>query len=146
MASAAFICYLMWKPLRPTYDEKHDSLRISVILVIAIIPSLFSMIKPNLMFFFYSYSLWVECVAILPQLLFLVRSVKFDLMDREYVFFLSIYRLFYLLNWIYKMVTETGKTPKVVWITGILQTVIYSDFIFEYFKARISGKSEVLPI
>ena len=92
-----------------------------------------------------SYSLWVESFAIVPQLVLLGRSKKLDVLNREYIFFLSIYRLFYLLNWIYKLATDTGKTAHVVWITGILQTLIYSDFIYVYLKTKVTGSEFSLP-
>lgn len=144
--SAALICFLMWKPLNQTYDKRHDTFRASIIIVFAIVPSYFSMPYKTWAYFFFAYSLWVECLAIIPQLMLIGRTMKFDVLNRDYVFFLSIYRLFYLLNWIYKMVTETGTTPKVVWITGIIQTLVYSDFIYEYLKLKVSGKSNILPI
>ncbi|KAH0795637.1 ER lumen protein retaining receptor [Histomonas meleagridis] len=96
--------------------------------------------------FLFAFSLWVESFAIFPQLLLLKRSFKLDVINLEYIFFLGIYRLFYLLNWIYKLVKDTGSTPKVVWITGILQTLIYSDFIYQYLKMKITGTDVDLPL
>ncbi|OHS95281.1 ER lumen protein retaining receptor [Tritrichomonas foetus] len=146
IVSAAAICYLMWKPLKQTYDHRHDTFRAVIVIVLAIPFALFTMPQKTVPHFFFAYSLWVECVAIIPQLMLLGRTVKFDALDRDYVFFLAIYRLFYLLNWIYKMVTGTGKTASVIWITGIIQTLVFSDFIYEYLKLKVNGKSSVLPI
>ena len=148
VSAAAIVIIIKFAPtqIRYTYEDRHDTFRLSFILVLAIPLAYFTMPRKSWSYFFFAYSLWVESVAILPQIFLMSRCSKFDVMNREYIFFLSIYRLFYLLNWIYKLVTETGKTPHVVWITGIIQTLIYSDFIYEYFKLRISGKSAVLPI
>ena len=138
---------LMLTRLQSTYEKRHDNFKNWAILVLSAIAAALSMPRKGVVWFFWSFSLWVEALAIIPQLILIGRSksTKLDVMNREYIFFMSIYRAFYLLNWIYKMVTETGRTPKVVWITGILQTVIYSDFIYVYLKTKIIGKDFELP-
>ncbi|OHS99935.1 ER lumen protein retaining receptor [Tritrichomonas foetus] len=149
IGSALAICVIMkFGPtnIKYTYEDRHDTFRVTFLFIISLPLAYFTRPYKSLYSFVFAYSLWVECVAILPQIFLMARSSKFDIMNREYVFFLSVYRLFYLLNWIYKLVTDTGKTPHVVWITGIIQTLIYSDFIYEYFKLKISGRSAHLPL
>ena len=145
IGSAAAIVALMLGKLRASYEHRHDTFRIEAILIVCLPLAYFSRPLPGFAYFMFSYSLWVECFAIVPQLILLGRSKKLDVLNREYIFFLSIYRLFYLLNWIYKLATDTGKTPHVVWITGILQTVIYSDFIVVYLKMKVTGSEFDLP-
>lgn len=149
ISSSLACCILMkWGPseIRYSYEDRHDTFRVSFIFLLSAVLALITMPYNNVSFFLFAYSLWVESFAIIPQIFLMVRTSNFDIMNREYVFFLSIYRLLYLLNWIYKLVTDTGKTLHVVWITGIVQTLIYSDFIFEYVKLKVSGSSAVLPM
>lgn len=152
--SQIFICVLMLTKLKKTYEKRHDTFQIIYVMIIMIPIAWISMpyrsqlawfSKNWFTYFLFSYSLWIESVAIFPQLFLLQRSGKVDVLNREYVFFLSIYRLFYVLNWIYKMVVDSKSTPNVVWITGILQTLIYSDFIYYYIKMRITGRDQALP-
>lgn len=145
ISSAAVIVALMMGKLRASYEVRHDTFRIEVILIVCLPLAFFSRPRSGFEYFMLSYSLWVESFAIVPQLVLLGRSKKLDVLNREYIFFLSIYRLFYLLNWIYKLATDTGKTAHVVWITGILQTLIYSDFIYVYLKTKVTGSEFSLP-
>jgi len=145
VGSALAIVVIMLTKLKDTYTSRHDTFRNIFIIILCIPFAYFSRPYKSFDSFLYAYSLWVESFAIIPQLLLLGRTTTNDIINREYIFFLGIYRLFYLLNWIYKLVTDTGKRPKVVWITGILQTVIYSDFIYEYLKMKVTGKEYNLP-
>ena len=139
MFSSILIVVLMYTRLKKTYEKRHDTFKNSFVLISCIILAFFTATKRRIPEIMNAYSLWVEAFAILPQLFLLMRSRKVDVLNREYIFFLSIYRLFYLLNWIYKAITDTGKTPLVVWITGIIQTGIYSDFIYIYIKMKVTG-------
>lgn len=146
IVSSATIVVLMLTKLYRTYEKRHDTFRNIFIIVLCAPLAYISMPFRSLTGFMFAYSLWVESFAIFPQLLLLKRSFRLDVINLEYIFFLGIYRLFYLLNWIYKMVTDSGRTPKVVWITGTLQTVIYSDFIYQYLKMKVTGTDIDLPL
>ena len=128
-----------------TYEVRHDKFRIIFIYILCLPFAYFTAPRSSWYVLCHSYSLWLEPFAIIPQILFFSRSRKTDVLGKDYLVLLSIYRLFYLLNWIYKAVTETGSTPMNVWITGILQTVIYADFIYVYVKAKVTGSEFELP-
>ena len=51
----------------------------------------------------------------------------------HYLLCLGMYRAFYLLNWIYRFVFKTSPEAIVV-LAGILQTALYSDFFYIYYK------------
>jgi ER lumen protein retaining receptor len=144
IASSALIVILMHTKYSQTYESRHDTFRIIFLFLISAALSAFSMPRRSPAVFAWTFSLWVEALAIIPQLFLLARTKGFDILCKQYIFFLSIYRVFYLLNWIYGFAKSRTKTPKVMWITGILQTVIYSDFIWRYFKAWVAG-DEILP-
>lgn len=57
----------------------------------------------------------------------------------HYLLCLGLYRAFYLLNWIYRFIFDRSPEAVVV-LAGILQTALYSDFFYIYYKRYGSGK------
>lgn len=51
----------------------------------------------------------------------------------HYLFCLGLYRAFYLMNWIYRYLFVSTPAGIVV-LAGILQTALYSDFFYIYYK------------
>jgi ER lumen protein retaining receptor len=150
IASSLLVVVIMHTSLSLTYEKRHDTFRIIFIFIAAAILSWFTMAEKSYVAYASAFSLWVECVAIIPQMILLRRSKRTDVLNREYVFFLSLYRVFYLLNWLTMMVQRNWRgqspVPRVHWISGIVQSVVYSDFIFRYIKMRFKGESDLLPI
>ena len=64
-------------------------------------------------------SIFLEAVAILPQLVLLQRTKNVDNLTGNYVFLLGMYRATYILNWIYRYFTEENY---VHWLGGYLNT------------------------
>nr|KAJ0228150.1 hypothetical protein LSAT_V11C100044030 [Lactuca sativa] len=54
----------------------------------------------------WAFSIYLEAVAILPQLVLLQRSGNVDNLTGQYVFFLGAYRALYILNWICRYLTQ----------------------------------------
>jgi ER lumen protein retaining receptor len=137
---------LMYTKLEPTYEKRHDTFRVIFIFIVSAILAGFTTYDWSVRAVAWTFSLWVETVAIIPQMLLLVRSKHVDVLSREHVFFLSVYRIFYMLNWVATLVKMRSSTTRVLWITGIIQTLVYSDFIFHYIKLKVSGHDELLPL
>ena len=55
------------------------------------------------------------------------------------------YRGLYILNWIYRYLTEPNYRQWIVWVSGALQTALYVDFFYYYFLAWRSNKKLQLP-
>ena len=55
------------------------------------------------------------------------------------------YRGLYILNWIYRFMTEPGYRQWIVWVSGLVQTVLYLDFFYYYFLAWKNNKKLQLP-
>ncbi|SCU78454.1 LAFA_0A06678g1_1 [Lachancea sp. 'fantastica'] len=92
----------------------------------------------------WSFSLWLESVAILPQLFMLSRSGKAGTLTTHYIFALGLYRALYIPNWIWRYYSE-GRLEKLSVFTGLLQTALYSDFFYIYYKKVIKGGGFELP-
>jgi hypothetical protein len=46
----------------------------------------------------------------------------------------------YLLNWVWRAIFETGYRQWIVWLAGLVQTGLYADFFYYYYK-RFVGSS-----
>eukprot|EP01052_Picozoa_sp_SAG31_P036678 SAG31_NODE_4615_length_3094_cov_1.935559_2_plen_145_part_00 len=86
-----------------------------------------------------------------------------DVLTWHYVFCMGMYRAFYLLNWVWRYMTQVpcknqrscripidmvqinhceirmccfqeGYSDWIVWVSGIVQTVLYLDFFYYYIK------------
>ena len=145
ISSTSLVIVLMLTKYRRTYDRRHDTFSMAVLLVLCVPFALMSTRYYGLEEFLWTYSLWLEAVAILPQLMLIRRNQRVDVVTKDYVFFLGLYRLFYVLNWIRKAVVKQ-KTIRVVWITGILQSVIYIDFLYYYIRSFVQGTQMELPL
>lgn len=80
----------------------------------------------------WTFSIWLESVAILPQLFMLQRTGEADTITTHYLFALGIYRALYIPNWIYRLFFE-GFFHAIPVLAGIIQTVLYSDFFYIYY-------------
>jgi ER lumen protein retaining receptor len=144
IVSSALIVILMYASYRG--ESVHNTFRIIVIFIISVTLSAFTMPHRSVVHFASTFSLWVEAFAIIPQMLLLARSIRLDILNGQYIFFLSVYRVFHVMDWVYSLAQSGKRTPKVLCITGILQTVIYSDFIWKYIAAWAKGSEfEIVP-
>jgi ER lumen protein retaining receptor len=155
LATAVAILWLMKRALAETYERRHDTFRIVFIIAVAAlcaVPSAVSARRGGAGFFeaagvyLWAFSLWTEALAVLPQIFLLVRSRRVDVLTLDSLFFMSIYRLFYLLNWVYQLISGVGPRTPVIYVTGVLQTAIYADYIFFYVRTKIGGENPGLPI
>lgn len=92
----------------------------------------------------WSFSLWLESVAILPQLFMLQRTGQGESLTVHYIFALGLYRGFYVVNWIYRYWFDDWFSLT-SFVTGIIQTALYSDFFYIYYTKVFKGKKFELP-
>jgi len=90
----------------------------------------------------WAFSIYLEAVAIFPQLMLLQGAQQVGSLTYDYVFALGGYRALYLINWIYRIYTEPGYSNWIAWIAGIVQTTLYSDFFYQYI---VNKRSSILP-
>ena len=145
ICSTTLIIVLMLTRFRRSYDRKHDSFSMLALLIVCVPFTLISTLSYSIDEILWTYSLWLESVAILPQMFLIRRNQRVDVITKDYVFFLGMYRLFYVLNWIRKAIVK-HKTMKVVWATGCLQTIIYIDFLYYYCRSMVKGTKMELPL
>jgi ER lumen protein retaining receptor len=86
----------------------------------------------------YTFSLILESVCILPQLLLLRQTTVPTVITSFYLLTLGSYRFFYILNWIYKVAKPhpNSQLNPVSVIFGIVQTALYVDFAWVYWTRQ----------
>ncbi|KAJ1339250.1 hypothetical protein BSLG_006387 [Batrachochytrium salamandrivorans] len=93
----------------------------------------------------WAFSIYLESVAILPQLFQLSRTGEAETITTHYLMALGGYRFFYILNWIYKYNTNPKFHDWIPILPGIIQTALYLDFFYVYFTKVVRGQKFRLP-
>ncbi len=83
----------------------------------------------------YAFSLILESVCVLPQLLLLRQTTVPTVIDSFYLVTLGSYRGFYILNWIIRAAQKEHPDPISV-MFGIVQTALYVDFAWVYWTRQ----------
>ena len=92
----------------------------------------------------WTFSIYLEAVAILPQLFMVSKTGEAETITSHYLFALGSYRGLYILNWIYRYHFEEFYDIIAI-VAGIVQTVLYCDFFYLYVTKVMAGKKIVLP-
>lgn len=82
------------------------------------------------------FSLILESVCVLPQLLLLRQTSVPTVIDSFYLLALGSYRAFYILNWIEREFDDYWKPDAVSVTFGIVQTALYLDFAWVYWTRQ----------
>ncbi|CAK4033685.1 ER lumen -retaining receptor [Lecanosticta acicola] len=83
----------------------------------------------------WTFSIVLESVCVLPQLLLLRQTSVPTVLDSFYLVTLGSYRFFYILNWIVRGIGEGHFDPTSV-IFGVIQTALYIDFAWVYYSRQ----------
>ncbi|CAN0853590.1 ER lumen protein-retaining receptor A [Linum grandiflorum] len=147
IASSLAIVWCMRKhPLvRRSYDKDLDTFRHYFLVGGSFVLALVLHEKFTLQEIFWAFSIYLEAVAILPQLVLLQRSGNVDNLTGQYVIFLGAYRGLYILNWIYRYVTEAHFGRWIAVFSGVIQTALYADFFYYYFMSWKNKTKLQLP-
>ncbi|KAL1292450.1 hypothetical protein HN51_060885 [Arachis hypogaea] len=146
VSSLAIVYCMRLHPLvRRTYDRELDTFRHYFLVGASFFLALILHEKFTLQEIFWAFSIYLEAVAILPQLVLLQRSGNVDNLTGQYVFFLGAYRAFYILNWIYRYLTEPRFTRWIACVSGVVQTALYADFFYYYFISWKNNSKLKLP-
>lgn len=106
---------------RPTNDPSIDTFRVEYLVGPALILALLFNYSYSLTEVFWSFSIFLESVAILPQLFILQRTGEAETITTHYLAALGAYRGLYIPNWIYRCVIVGLFSPRrlVVTYTGL---------------------------
>jgi len=135
------ICFLIQfkEPWKSTNDRSHDTFKLWIAIVPCLVLACLLNYELSIMEVCWTFSIYLEAIAIFPQLVVLHRTQKIENFTSHYVFTLGAYRGLYILNWVYRYFTEYYYRQWLVWISGVVQTALYIDFFIHYLKAKKEG-------
>lgn len=126
----------MLNDYKPTHDPNLDTLKVQYLLAGAAVLAIAFPQQYTPGEILWAFSIWLESVAILPQLFMLQRTGEAETITTHYLFALGIYRALYIPNWIYRYIAE-GYFDLIPVLAGIVQTVLYSDFFYIYYTKYV---------
>lgn len=88
--------------IRPTHDPSIDTFRVEYLLGPCFILGFIFNYKFVPTEILWSFSIFLEAVAILPQLFLLQRTGEAETITTHYLAALGVYRALYIPNWIYR--------------------------------------------
>ncbi|GMN43486.1 hypothetical protein TIFTF001_012692 [Ficus carica] len=138
-------CMRGHRVVRRTYDKEIDTFRHYFLVLGCFVLALILHEKFTIQEVLWAFSIYLEAIAIIPQLVLLQRSGNVDNLTGQYVFFLGAYRAFYVLNWIYRYFTEARFSRWIACISGLVQTALYADFFYYYFMSWKNNSKLQLP-
>merc|ERR1719370_2444636 len=74
----------------------------------------------------WTFSIYLESVAILPQLFMISKTGEAESITSHYLFALGSYRGLYIFNWIYRYYSQ-GFFDAIAIVAGCVQTVLYTS-------------------
>ena len=145
ISTSIYVVYLMAKKYRKDIQEDEDNFPVRYLVGPAFFCSLVFTPGYKFMDITWAFSLWLEAVAILPQLFILQKTGHAKSITTDYIFTLGLYRALYIPNWIYRYFTE-ARFESISFFSGVLQTLLYSDFFYVYYTKVMQGKRFNLPV
>ncbi|CAF0923841.1 unnamed protein product [Didymodactylos carnosus] len=144
LVSTYFTLYLIYRKFKLSYDRNHDTFRIEFLILPAAVLSLIWNHEFSFLEILWTFSIYLESVAVLPQLFMVSKTGEAETITSHYLFALGIYRFLYILNWAYRYYTE-GFIDWISILSGCVQTILYCDFFYLYITKVLKGKKLSLP-
>mmetsp|Transcript_12810 Transcript_12810/g.40899 ORF Transcript_12810/g.40899 Transcript_12810/m.40899 type:complete len:220 (-) Transcript_12810:11-670(-) len=146
-AAGTIVYFMRYKePYKSTYDETQDTfLHWKYAVLPCAVLALLVNEQFTVMEIIWTFSIYLEAIAIFPQLIVLQRFGEVENITSNYVFFLGAYRGLYIINWIYRYTTEPHYSHWIVWLAGAVQTALYADFFYYFALSKWYGRGIILP-
>ncbi|KAM6956971.1 ER lumen protein-retaining receptor 3 [Aplochiton taeniatus] len=138
--------YLIYFRFKNTFDSENDSFRVEFLLVPVAGLSFLENYAFAPLEILWTFSIYLESVAILPQLFMITKTGEAESITTHYLFFLGLYRALYLANWVWRYHTE-GFFDQIAVVSGVVQTIFYCDFFYLYVTRVLRGNAKMgLPM
>jgi ER lumen protein retaining receptor len=131
---------------KPTHDPNLDTFRVQYLLGGSLLLAIVYPYQYTPSEILWAFSIWLESVAILPQLFLLQRTGEAETITTHYLFALGSYRALYIPNWIWRYFMDKHHWDGIAVMAGLVQTVLYSDFFWIYYTKVLKGKKFALPV
>lgn len=79
----------------------------------------------------WTFSIYLESVAVMPQLYMISKTGEAETITSHYLFALGSYRGLYIINWAYRFYLEEYYDIIAI-VAGCVQTALYCDFFYLY--------------
>lgn len=88
------------------------------------------------MSFFWTYSVCLEPLAMLPQLYIFMKNRLINREIRYSIGLIALYRVSYIIFWVFrsKLTDTNGRHHILLYISGLVQTVLYADFFIYHWR------------
>ncbi|XP_076398777.1 ER lumen protein-retaining receptor 1 isoform X1 [Peromyscus maniculatus bairdii] len=136
--------WMIYSKFKATYDGNHDTFRVEFLVVPTAILAFLVNHDFTPLEILWTFSIYLESVAILPQLFMVSKTGEAETITSHYLFALGVYRTLYLFNWIWRYHFE-GFFDLIAIVAGLVQTVLYCDFFYLYITKVLKGKKLSLP-
>ncbi|CDZ96649.1 er lumen protein retaining receptor [Phaffia rhodozyma] len=144
IGSSVYTLCLMKLRFKPTSDMGLDTFRLEYLILPCFVLSLLITYAWSPTEILWAFSIYLESVAILPQLMMLQRTGEAETITTHYLAALGLYRGLYIPNWIYRYFSE-GTVDPIAVVAGLVQTALYIDFFYIYFTKVLRGQKFELP-
>lgn len=91
---------------KATYNKEEDNFRVELLIIPCALLALLINAQFTVLEVLWTFSIYLESVAILPQLFMLQRRGEAETITAHYLFMLGSYRGLYIVNWLYRYYTE----------------------------------------
>ncbi|KAA8584844.1 hypothetical protein FQN60_003538, partial [Etheostoma spectabile] len=136
--------YLIYMRFRNTDNSENDTFRVEFLLVPVIGLSFLENYAFTPMEIMWTFSIFLEAVAIMPQLFMITKTGEAESITTHYLFFLGLYRALYIANWVWRYHTE-GFFDHIAVVSGVVQTIFYCDFFYLYVTRDANVTLEMCP-
>lgn len=146
IASSAIVLVIFYH-LDKTYERTKDTCGVTVILAPCAIAALMLTSRYSILEVFWTFSEFVEGFAMVPQYIFCYRDKdRKDVGVSLYILCMGCYRVFYILNWIYKKIENPYYRDLSSWLGGIIEMLFFVDFLSYRFAGRSMLRTMVLSV
>jgi len=152
IGSTAYIVHMIrfQEPFKGHYDSSQDSflhIKFGVVPCLCLaVTTMLVQYSFDIVELLWTFSIYLEAIAIVPQLIVLQRFREVENLTSDYIFFMGAYRGLYILNWIYRSYYEPYYRHNwIVYIAGTCQTLLYVDFFYYYVMSKYYGRKISLP-
>lgn len=135
IAISFMIVYMIYGPYKKTYDRDQDVLYNEFLVVPCFVLALYSSYNQTPIEVLWTFSIFLEAIAIVPQLDLLCKIELVDSYVVCYLLALGLYRTMYLLKWAYLYYTTAYYEP-IALFAGFVQTTLFALVFVRVFTMK----------
>ncbi|KCZ81488.1 hypothetical protein H312_01066 [Anncaliia algerae PRA339] len=137
----SILIYIIKFKMYSTYEPLLDDFKIEFLLLPSFLLSIFFSRKDfSVSEIFYNFSVILESLVIVPQLVQLQKMQESETLTSRYILLLGAYRLCYTLSWFVIKLGSIRRVNDLMFACGIIQTALYVHFFFLFYGYVFKGK------